>query len=415
MRKIVHLLLPIIVVSMVFPSLSTAETEIKCSISAGEEYNDNVNDTSDKKADFITFFSPTVHFLYTGNRVKAAIDYSGTLRIYDTGQRTNEILNSLAATASAEVVENLLVVDVSDTNQMVFSDTTQGTPNTSDSTRNQVNQNSFAAGATLTPHFGDRTQFKLGYRFTGTAYASGTGVNKYDQQGFLDVLYELTPTLEIGANSKVIRQTSDGGDVTRYYLTAVTRYTYSEGCYIYIQGGGVESVYDLGGNKLLPSWSAGWNHVIGRSGISLQTSGDYVDNPSTIYNSFRATYSATLYHDFDRARVAASVSYSDYTGQDTGHSKDVTANVNLNYEITPRLGASVSLGLVNTIGSSNNFATLSNSNNTQRLYGSAELNYQLPKDFSVKAYYRNKTSLAGSGNFNTYNSNIVGVGLTKTF
>lgn len=433
MRKIVHYVLTIMTATMAIPSFSMADTSVTGSITVGEEYNDNVNDTAKKKGDFISTVSPTLNFAYTGSRVRANIDYSGTLRIYDTGQRTNETLNNLAATASADVVENLLVIDASDTNSMVFSNATQGTPNSSDSTRNQVNQNAYSAGATLTPHLNDRTTLGMGYRFTGTAYTSGDGINKYDQMGFLNLLYELTPKLEIGANANVDRQTADQGSsnnfagltgnnpgtVTRYTATGLARYTYGEGCNIFIQGGAMDSVYDIGGSDLLPTWSAGWNHLFGKTGISLLTSGGYVNNPNTIYNSFQSTYSATVYHEFSRARVAATASYNDYTGKDTGHSKDVSAYLNLTYDVTPRLGASVSLGLVNTISSSNSFAARnSNLDSGERLYGSVQLSYALPKDFSAQMYYRNKTSLAGNGSSNSnnnYNSNIVGISLTKTF
>ena len=423
MRKRHVILLALLGLPMVWTAPGLAETTFKASISASEEYNDNVNDTSKPRADFITAVSPNLTYDYQSNRVKAAIAYQGDFRKYAYGQRQDEILTTLNASASVVAVENLLVVDASDSNQMVFANAAQGTPTAADSTRTQVNQNSASAQVTLTPRINDRTQAKIGYRTSATLYGNDSGVNKNNQQVFADISHQLTPSIETGANVTADRQTSVKGDLTRFNATAVINYTYGDGCYVFARGGAVDTHYDMGTNTVLPTWSAGLTHSLGKTTLNLASSGDYADNPSSIYNSFRSTYSASVSHEFTRSRVTANVSYSDYSGQGTQSSQMLSTNVSLSYDLTPRLGLTLS-------GSQDFNGT--NLNSPNRMYGTAELNYELPKDFAVRFYYRHKASFsssqspnpfnANSGlgtssspNTNAYSTNIVGVSLSKSF
>jgi uncharacterized protein (PEP-CTERM system associated) len=168
----------------------------------------------------------------------------------------------------------------------------------------------------------------------------------------------------------------------------------------------VETVYDIGQNSLLPTWSAGLTHTIGRTSLSLESQGDYVNNPGTIYNSFRSVYSATVTQEFNRTRLSANASYSDYSGQGTSHTKDFSTGLQLSYDITPRLGISLSGTRVNSSSSQDNL---------NRYYGSAELTYALPKDFSLKLYVRHKLSDSATSSTERYQANIVGLGLRKSF
>jgi hypothetical protein len=405
MRKF-YLLLSLVSSSLVFPTFSWAYFDYKAFVTAGQEYNDNVNETSHPKHDFISIVSAGAQINYHTSRIEASIDYQGDLRKYDNGQRQDELLHNLEAKAAVQAIENLLVVDVSDSNHMVFNNATQGPTQAADSTANMVNQNILSAGATLTPHFADRTQTKFGYQVTTALYDSSSAVNKFTQTVFADVLHELTPKMEIGANVQAQHQDTTKQDLSRFIASVVGRYTYGESCFIFGRIGAVETVYDNGNNSLLPTWSAGITHTLGRTVLTLESQGDYVDNPSTANNSFRALYSATISYAFERAKLTGNVSYADYSGEGTAHTEDFTTTAQVEYELTQRLSALVSASRVNSASSSGD---------TTRLYGTAELRYQFPKDITAKLYYRHKTNDSNSLSSSSYQVNIVGLSLTKTF
>lgn len=405
MRQSFLILIELVAFSLAFSAYSWAEHDYKLSTTIGQEYNDNVNETSNPKADLVTIISSSTQATYSSSRIDASVDYQGDFRKYDYGQRQDEILNSLEAKATVQVVKNLLVVDVSDSNHMVFNNATQGQTSPADSTANQVNQNIFTAGALLTPRISDRTQTKIGYKFSGSLYDSSDAVNKYTQTVFADILHELSPRMEVGANIQTQRQNTTNGDLSRYIATVVGRYTYGEGCYLFGQIGAVETVYSVGNSSLLPTGSAGLTHTLGRTIFLLQAQADYVDNPSSVYNSYRTLYSVTVSREFPRGLLTANVGYSDFSGQGTTETKDLTTTAQLVYELTPRLGSLLSVSRINSISSGNN---------NDRFYYTAELRYQLPKETSIKLYYRLKIDDASTSD-SSYKVNIVGLALTKSF
>jgi len=401
------ILLGLIFVATVSSQPAWAELNYRGSVSVGQEYNDNVNETSHPKSDFITLLSPAIQAEYATSRILASIDYQGEFRKYDNGQRQDEMINNLEAKINMQVVKDVLAVEASDSNHMVFTNAAQGQTRSADSTVDQTNQNISTFAAILTPHIADRTQTKFGVMTKEALYSGGSDtVDKNTHTVYLDVLHELTSKLEAGVNVQAERQLTTQRDLNRYLASVVARYTYKEDCFVFGRIGAVETVPDSGSDTLMPIWSAGLTHTLGKTAIILESQGDYVDNPTSVYNSFRALYSATVTHAFDRAKVSANTGYSDFSGQDTTHSNDFTIGAQLEYELTSRLTAMISASRVNTITSSNSVV---------RSYGTGELRYQLPKEFGVKVYYRHKINDSYNTNDTSYLVNIVGLSLTKAF
>lgn len=410
MRQCSSHLIQVLVLSLVlFLALAApcqADFQYRASVSAGQEYNDNVNESANPKGDFITVMSASVLAGYVGSRLDAAVDYHGKLRIYDTGQRQDELINDLEAKATLQLVKDFLVLDVADSNHMVYYNATRGETEPADSTAHQVNQNILTGGLTVTPRITDRTQLTMGYRATGALYDSNEAINKHTQTGFVDVLHALTEKLEIGADLQYQRQTTDQGDLSRYRASAVGRYTYGDGCYLFGRVGAVQSVYDIGSSSLMPLASAGLTHTLGRTVFQLSAQADYMDNPSSVYNSFRTLYSATVTRTFERGAVSGYVGYSDYSGQDTETTKNLTYSIRLQYALTPRLDAQLSASRI---------VALDNTGDSDRFYTTATLQYQMPKDTSLKLYHMLKINDAISAGEASYHVNIVGLQLTKSF
>ena len=392
-------------------------------IQVSEEYNDNVNDTNRPKADFVTVVSPALDLSYDGNRVKGSVSYHGELRLYNTGQHENEMINTLDAKALAKLIENTLVLDVSDQNAMVFRNVAQGTPTRADSTRNQVNQNIASVGLTLTPHIAERTNVSLGYRATAALYGDREAPDTLTQIISLDVLHDLTPKAQAGFGLQAERQLvdtnglrtlrhSNQGSVTRFTATLVGNYAYSPDGLVFCRIGAIHSLYDRGGTALYPTWSAGLTRTVSKVTFMLQTEADYENDPSSASDVFRTTYTASAAYAFARGAVTLHAGYSEYFGSSTHYSQDLTAGADISYDLTKRL--KLSLGASRAGWDTNNSGPRGN---PIRYYGNAELAYQLPKDFAVKLYYQGKITPFHSSRRNGGggNVNIIGLGISMAF
>lgn len=401
-------LLGLVVVCLGFAPLAQAELTYKASIGAGQEYNDNVNENSHPRSDFITRLLPTFEGEYSASRFKVSVDYQGELRLYDKGERQNEMVNNLEAKLNIEAIKNLLTLEATDSNHMVFTNVTQGQTRAADSTVDQTNQNISTFSATLTPRITDRTTARLGAMTKEELYAGGSNtVDKNITSVFLEVLHDMTDRLQFGVSAQAERQFTSVVNFNRYMASLVGRYTYAEDCFVFGRFGAVETVPDtLDASNLMPAWSAGLTHTLGRTAIILESQGDYVDTPTSAYNAFRALYSATVTQTYDRTKLTANASYSNYSGTDTQQSNDFTLTGQVEYELTPRLGVRLAASRVDTVTSNNSVV---------RTYGTGELYYELPKNFTIKGYYRLKFNDSYNSDNSSYQVNIVGLTLTKEF
>ena len=376
------------------------------SVTASEEYNDNVNEQASPQGDFVSTISPQASFDYTGKRTAFSLRYSGKWHQYALGNHTNELLNTLEAKATAQVIANLLRLDVSDSNKMVFSNATLGESSSSDATNSQVNQNTFSQALTLTPEVWERTPVSLGATASETTYSNGDGINKNQQAVFLDVLHNLTPRLEIGGGARVSREESSVIDVERLSATGVFRYTYAEGSYIFCRGGAIHSLSQGDENDWRPLVSAGLNHLFGRTTLTLNAQSGYTDNPSGAQDIFKSTISANVSQQFTRSTLSINTGVSSYSGQSTSNNQQLNAGFTEYYELTSRLSTTISGSFITNTSSAQTL---------NRIYASSEIQYDLPNDYKLSAWYRHKFSQSSSGSSSTYHVNMIGLGLKKTF
>lgn len=394
-----------LVLAWTTPALAADWTSL-ATVSLSEEFNDNVNENATAKSDFITAVKPTLTLDYAAKHTTASLAYTGNLRQYALGHRQNEFLNTFDAKASLEAIENLLQVHASDSNKMVFTDAALGESSESDSTSNQVNQNTLKAGLTLKPTSWERTPVSLDAVYSKTTYWDGNGIDKTSQQIILDVLHKLTPLLEVGGDAKAYRQESETTNITRLSASGVIRYTYAEACFFFTRIGLMHSIGNGTDDSLQPVWSAGLNHAIGRTTLTLDSQAGYIDNPSNTQNSFRESLTASIIQQHDRSIFSINAGYSNYSGEGTPENKQFTVGFKEKYELTSRLSATLA-GTYTT--NTTSIQTL------DRIYGTSELRYDLPSDYTLSLWYRCKLSNSTSNSASTYHVNMVGLGLQKTF
>lgn len=385
---------------------STEEKLLSGSITVSEEFNDNVNESTSPQSDLVTIIRPTLKLEYTGERSSASLNYEGDLREYAFGQRQNEFLNTLNAKADLEVIKNLVFLETSDSNKMVFTDATLGESTSSDSTSTQVNQNILKGGITIKPTSWERTPVSLGVNFTQTSYWDGSGINKSSQEVFLGIMHWVSPCLEVGGDIRGLHQQSSESELDRLSASTVLRYTYAQDSFFYGRVGLIKSLIEGGSNSLKPLLSSGLTHSIGRTILNLDGQAGYVDNPSSTQDTFRSTLTASIYHKFVRATLGAYSSFTDYSGQDTTNTHQLAVGVKGEYELTPRL---------RVIGSESYTTNSTSAQTLDRLYGTYEIRYELPSDYTLSMWYRSKISSSPTTSTNNYHVNMLGLGLKKTF
>jgi hypothetical protein len=389
------------------PSLAQSKDDgFVSTVTLSEEFNDNVNETANAKSDLVTSLKPTLKWNYIGNRTTGSISYAGNLRQYAFDNRQDEFLNTLEAKAQLDAVKNLLSINFSDNNKMVFTDATLGATNDADSTTRQVNQNSFTTGATLLPASWERTPVTLDASFFKTTYWDGTGIDKTGQQITLDLLHSTTDRLDLGGDAKFFHQEATGANLIRLSASGVIRYTYADNCFIYGRIGLIRSQAQGFDREIKPIWSAGLSHNLGRTVINIDSQAGYIDNPSSNQDTYRHTITAYLQRTIDRSMLTVNAGYTDYTTQNNEQNKQITLGFKEAHELTSRLRFTISGSYVTntTLGQT-----------LDRLYGSTELNYDLPNDYTISLWYRHKASNSTASSTNTYQVHITGVGLQKTF
>src|SRR5206468_11239728 len=67
--------------------------------------------TTDRKSDFITQVTPSIHITSTGGRLRGFLDYSLDGILYAKSTGANQLQNSLNAVLNVEAVENWAFVD----------------------------------------------------------------------------------------------------------------------------------------------------------------------------------------------------------------------------------------------------------------------------------------------------------------
>lgn len=378
--------------------------KFKLSLGAGEEYCSNVNDSPDAKSDFVSMAETKAALDFKTPRLSLTAAYSGEARIYALGNRSNEIKNSLNATAKLEAVRNLLFLEASDQNQLVYKNTALGDPQSADSTSSQINQNTASASIYLAPRLSDRWTSKFGYKATGVLYSEG-GKDKLQHLIFFDTLYQLTPSLEAGVDASAMRQISANGTVDRRILSGVLRYTYAKKSYVFTKGGVIFSTLISGAERTDFTLNAGWRHTFGRNFFDATVEQGYKDNPETSDGVLKLDGKASIGREFSRGDVSVGGGYSKYTGSGTQTSELITIFAKANYQMTSKLKSSVQVSRERNTSSSGDMT---------RWYVTGQLVYDLPREASLTGYYKFKLSNSDRGQ-NDYQSNIIGIKITKTF
>ena len=427
--RIIQLLTMVLAMSIAPAALWAGTTDYSMTLGVGEEFNSNVNESSNPESDWISKVTAVGSISYDAARLSVSGQVNGSFNVYALGHRNDEFRGAASLNAKATVLEELLFVEANGSFQQVYRNLIRGETNPTDSTRSQVNQYVTTGKVYLTPHVADRLYVRIGYDITAYLYgdtqntgasayraytestyaAGGTGVNnKFNHTVYLNTVYDLTPLLQVtfDANAqKQVSQVQDGGSM-QAYVSGGIKWQFSENGSLTAKVGPRVARYDNGAYSLNPYVDVSISQSFNRFTAAGTLSSLYTENPSTTYPSLKKSAAASLTWNGDRLSLTGRASYSNTDGEDTTNSDQLSLGITAKYQVTPRLTVSA--------GGSRE-ASLVSASSQVRWYANGGVSYDLGRDYSLEGYYRWKladSSLPGNSN---YTVNIVGLSLRKTF
>ncbi len=145
-----------------------ADWSITPGMSVAEIYTDNVTLASpgSEEDEYITEISPSVMVRGDGARLTVDFAYRMQNLLYANDSDRNDIFNQLAADASAELVQDLLFLDLSSTiGQVNTTNTERITSDNLSDTGNRSNVYTFRASPVVRHHFGTFADFETRFSF----------------------------------------------------------------------------------------------------------------------------------------------------------------------------------------------------------------------------------------------------------
>ncbi|MFV0422331.1 TIGR03016 family PEP-CTERM system-associated outer membrane protein [Oleidesulfovibrio sp.] len=418
MKRLLFLLLA--VAFCLSPSAAAADLDLNAGVSVGGEYNDNVDETSGGRSDYITHVKPTLGATYEGGRITGSLSYAGDYQYYKDGTYEDDYNHRLEAEVLANVIEDFFFVSVTDNYSSVYSDARRGEVLEGDDTEasGTVDRNV----ATFSPYFvlhpDERTQINTGYKFTDLRYMQqDDGTDKMSHQLFVDVDRLLSEKLSALAGYSVTQEDAEeeegpSDDLIRHRVYVGGTYTYAEESSITLRVGPSYTEYDRGGSATDLFYEASLVHSFGSVIATLGFNQDYTDDPDTGDILLTASYNAGLTKVFDRASLTLAVEYSESEEAEGSVGAEGSASTTKRwrpslrgtYELSER--AVLTSGLVYDTEDTDD-------GETERWYYDAALSYEMLENIKATLSYRYK-SVDEPGS-NPWNSNRIMAEVGVTF
>ncbi len=342
--------------------------EFKASIGTGFEYNDNINDdANDRVTAFMTHIRPSFSFARLGGRITANINYAGDYTFYLGEKSEPEYIHNIDATVSAEIIQNLFFLDISENMSQVYDNVTKGEFQEGDSLDDAQNRNTFTISPYLSLRPSERANITLGYTFTDTRYSpaqnsktpSFLSLNgeQYDfsynvnqsHTGHIKLNYELSERASMytgGSVTRIIYEDDEETNTTRYNFYVGGSYAFSENLKASLEMGPTYSTDDANNSSLSPYVQASLNYNIGRSSFSLSYNTSFEDDPESGDVVHKSSYSFNWRKQYERTRLQVGMAYNTFDTEfgdeasstsDSEQGNTISPIVSLDYELTPRL------------------------------------------------------------------------------
>lgn len=387
---------------------------INPSIAISEEYNDNVFESNDRKSDYITRLLPGIVLGYRDNFWDLDLAYNYDYRYYARRSRANDDTHNLVTKGQLKLIDDFLLLDLSDTYQRVSLNIARD--RTQESLFfDQSDSNIFAASPYFQFHPGPATTVRTGYRYTNVWYRDPTAVDRREHDGYIDAIYAVSPRLDLSASYTYTHENSIN-QFNRHAPYAGFRYAYGEKSFLFAQAGYTWISFNNGGAANYPFWNAGVTHTIDTWSVILKTGFQYPENPRSGLTR-ETDYSLAVNKELNRGTVGASLYYSNYKnagltniipGSEIDVSDKYGAGITAKYDLTTKLTG-------NFNGSIERYDHRPTNSYSRRIYINPSLSYALPRDFTIALNYAFIDSYSPVTETDRYQVNRVSLELKMTF
>ena len=386
------------------------------SIAVSEEYNDNVFETNDRRSDYITRLLPGIALRYSAPFWDWDLAYNYDYRIYAQRSRENDDAHNLATRGLLKLIDDFLLLDISDTYRKVSLNIARD--RTQESLfLNQTDSNTLAASPYIQFHPVPQTTVRSGYRYTNVWYQDPTAIDRRQHGGYIDTTYELSPGLNLSANYTYTHENSIN-PFDRHAPYAGFRYDYKDRSLLFVYAGYTWLNSKDGGVDNYPFWNAGITHAFNTWSVFLRTGVLYPEDPRSGVTR-ETDYSLGVNKDLNRGTVGASLYYANYKGTNVGlinnipgSERDISnkygAGITAKYELTTKLTG-------NLAGSIERYDHRTTNSYIRRIHVNPSLIYALPRDFAVALNYVFVDSYSPVTEADRYQANRVSLELRKTF
>lgn len=291
-----------------------ADFRLTPSLILGEEYNDNLLQTSSgEKTDFVTRVQPTLTLGAMGGGFNADLSYGLDYRYFAKGTRRDQVDHRAGMKGSFAFFDDFLHLDLSDSYSRVSTDVARDVVNES-LVVDQLLQNNAVVSPYLNWHLPGAATLKTGYRYRDTRYWSGDGLDKFEHDGFAEYTRELTAGFTLTAAYNYAHLSSAGSALDRHEAYLGARYDWSTGSFIYAKAGYDWQSFDGGGNSSDPFWDVGLSRDFGILIAAVGTKVQYTEDPQTL-STRNVRHYATFSRTFSRGFASLGGSYEKFEKQ----------------------------------------------------------------------------------------------------
>ncbi|WP_136514428.1 TIGR03016 family PEP-CTERM system-associated outer membrane protein [Geomonas edaphica] len=389
------------VVLSAFSSAHGAEFRLIPSLTLGEEYNDNLFQTSARqKTDFVTRVQPNLAFAAKGGGFSTDLSYGIDYRYFAKGSRGDGFDHNAAMKGALTFFEDFIHLDLADTYSRVSSNVARDVTGES-LVVDQTLQNNALIAPYLTWHLSANSTLKTGYRYRDTRYWSGTGIDKTEHDGYAEWSRELSEGLVLSATYNYARVASATDALERHEAYGGLRYDYGTGNFLYGKAGYNWQSFDSGTSTGDPFWDAGLGRDFRLLTVALGTKVQYNEDPETL-STRNIEHYATISRTFERGMAALNTSYSRYEKQGTvvrDVQKKVFVGASGRYELLSQL-------MLNLALSGDHLSRAAGTDFAYHLNGGVGLDYALSRqvvvgtNYSYISYRNDLASAAGGANVN---------------
>ncbi len=345
---------------------SRPDYEVNAAIETSLEFNDNIdNEAVSPESSFTTHIRPKFSISREGARLSANFNYRGDYSFYTGKNLDPEYQHTLDAKLSANVIEDLFFINISESMQQVYENLELGEFQASDDFDDSRNRNVF----TVAPYFSlapsQKTNITLGYNFIDTRYSQGEtntspsflsfNADQYNfkynvnqsHNPYFKINHELNDRTSLytgGGYTRQIYNDEESIDLSRYNLYVGGSYQFSENLSASIEAGPNYSVPDSGDAKLSPYVQASINYSIGNSVFSFSYNTSFEDDLEAGETVNKSSYSLNWAKKFERTQLTVGLTYNTYTSSisyiqgaiDQEQGNTISPRVTINYDLTDR-------------------------------------------------------------------------------